>query len=53
MDRKSKIFFWLLALLVALSVFATLHRYVVLKDYAVFTSEEEIPAPWDVLNFQK
>jgi hypothetical protein len=40
LDNKSKIFFGIFAFLVMASLVATYYRYVILKDFAIFTDEE-------------
>lgn len=38
-SKKSKFFFAFLSLVVVISILATYYKYVVLKDYQVFTDE--------------
>ena len=39
-DKKSKTFFSIFFFLVIVSIAVTYYRYVILKDFAVFTDEE-------------
>mgnify|MGYP001564463127 CR=1 len=39
-DRKSKILFGISAFVVMISIVITYYRYVVLKDFEIFTDEE-------------
>ncbi|HVT74803.1 MAG TPA: hypothetical protein VHD69_00035 [Candidatus Paceibacterota bacterium] len=50
MDRKSKLFFSVIAVVVALSVIATFYRYAVKGDFVTYTDENALPSPWDVVN---
>lgn len=51
MDKKSKVFFVALAVLILASIGATYYRYVVMGDYVTFTDENNVPSPFDVLKF--
>lgn len=43
LDKKSKKFFTIFFSIVMISIVVTYYKYVISKDYDVFTSEEEIP----------
>lgn len=40
LDKKSKTFFTLLAFLAMVSLVTTFYKYVILKDFTIFTDEE-------------
>ncbi|HEY4490313.1 MAG TPA: hypothetical protein VJC12_03635 [Candidatus Paceibacterota bacterium] len=43
MEKKSKIFFSVFFILIAISIAIMAYRFLYLKDYVIFLSEDEIP----------
>lgn len=53
MDRKSRTFFVALFFIILISIGFTFYRYVFLKNYAIFTSENQVPTLFEIFNIEK
>ncbi|MBP9842515.1 MAG: hypothetical protein KBC62_00765 [Candidatus Pacebacteria bacterium] len=42
MDRKSKILLWVTVIIVLISLFSTFYKIVILQDFEVFESEDNL-----------
>ncbi len=49
MNKKNKIFFIIFGLLLLSSIEMILYRYIYLKQFTVFVSEEKLPTQFDSL----
>jgi len=52
MDKKSTFFFIFLLTVILVSIEFTFYRYVVLKDYTIFTDENIVPTLFELFKIK-